>query len=225
MYRKGNRTRRSYCSPALEQDLDFKTGPKPDDDLAVWWADKVSETKDRGFGKGEGVLTDIRIGQQDWSYSQGAFTKNRFPSDTPVFYSMVPEFQCRPPLGGSGINFKIDVNKDPKEGPKGTILLELVRTGHRNEVPVPNAKNAPVQPTTLRYWIDPAKGYLVVRWDMGPDDSTTAEECVQSPSGIWYPTRVLRTSKMPDGRISRQVTNYYVEFPVELSDELFHIEN
>jgi hypothetical protein len=84
----------------------------------------------------------------------------------------------------------------------------------------------------LRFWLDPERDYIVMRWDMavrGPDgkptihESNTIEETARSPQGVWYATRNRRRTATPGkpGEFNEEIHHYYVDFDVELPDSLF----
>ncbi|MEX2091208.1 MAG: hypothetical protein WD971_00950, partial [Pirellulales bacterium] len=79
-----------------------------------------------------------------------------------------------------------------------------------------------------RFWLDPAREFAVVRWDMlvvgdsGKEEvqsSTVVEQLKQSPKGIWYATR-FRVKAVPPVE-NDEVVDIYVDFDVDLMDSLF----
>jgi hypothetical protein len=116
---------------------------------------------------------------------------------------------------------------DPSSGPEGTVLLRVRRNGRVDSAPDPDADKRPSQPDEFRFWIDPAREYLVMRMDMMGDgenasSSYIVESVAQSPQGHWYPTRVRRTSSRSD--VDDQIMEFHVEFDVDIPDALFDVK-
>jgi hypothetical protein len=83
-----------------------------------------------------------------------------------------------------------------------------------------------------RYWLDPQRDYIAMRWDMMTRDengqeaifeSDTLEETARSPQGVWYATRIRRSfpSRAKNGNFGDQVYQLYVDFNADLPDALF----
>jgi hypothetical protein len=161
------------------------------------------------------------------------FEHNTRPGEMyPPYWSLMPEFACRPPLGIPGQYHEPVLELNPTEGPPGTILLHVRRTGRVPRAPDPDADKRPPRPDAYRFWLDPARDYAVVRWDMisgggsgGEEsvDTTIVEELAKSPQGNWYATRTRRKDAIRDskGQTYDQVTHIYVDFDVDLPDSLF----
>ena len=115
-----------------------------------------------------------------------------------------------------------DVNPKPSEGPPNTILFT-------SRVVNPRANKIP---SFQRIWLDPTRGYAVVRRDFlhadtavkPPTDQDSQElmdQWEQTPSGLWYPTRV-RTGPLVNGPNTRATWyHFYLDFPADMPDELF----
>lgn len=141
-----------------------------------------------------------------------------------------PEFACRPPLGIPSQELTPMLDLSPTEGPAGTILLRVRRIGRRPRASAPDAGEQSPYPVECRYWLDPARDYVVVRWDRLSGDaghetvtgSTIIEELARSPQGIWYATRVRDKAALTrDGKTYDRMTHFDVDFNVRLSDSLF----
>lgn len=113
------------------------------------------------------------------------------------------------------------VETDSGDGPEGTVLLRVVPTGRRVSSMNPDANKRPAMPGGWKFWIDPAREYLVMRWDM-QSSSHIVETVAQSPKGHWYPTLVRRKSSNP--AIKDTFMDFYVEFDVEIPDALFDLK-
>jgi hypothetical protein len=118
-----------------------------------------------------------------------------------------------------------ELDPHPSESPTGTLLLK-----YRQQGTDPNAIS------NCRYWVDPARSYITLRYELGkavetkegPDaewpDTYVMEEFAQAPSGIWYAAVVRRLcpGKMtsPDKRVS-MVWRFFVDFKTDMPDTLF----
>lgn len=155
---------------------------------------------------------------------------NAKPGETfPPEYSMRPEFACRPPLAVGGPYFHPVLNLNPAEGPKGCILLTVQHTSRDGRI---NEKGIGLADEN-RFWLDPERDYIVMRWDMvtrndaGKEEifeSDTIEEIAKSPRGVWYATRIRRHnagSHGEDGKPIDQIYHLYVDFDAHLPDALF----
>ena len=136
----------------------------------------------------------------------------------PAFWSLTPDFAARPPLGVPNQHMEAVADMDPADGPAGTVLLRVRRSGRVDSAP--NADKRP-QPDEFRFWIDPAREHLVMRYDMVGHSSYIVESVAQSPTGHWYPTRVRRSSAGKDRK--DQIVEFYMDFEVNLPDSLFDV--
>ena len=228
--RKGICFTRSFCNFPFRREDRKTVPPQQEPDLESWWKKRISEKQWDGYGP-NGRLSSLRIGDQEWKVDSedGSYEKYRFTSTEPGFSSLLPEYTARPSMGGSARNFEIRVDEKPVSGPQGTILFELIQTIHPDVKPLKHVGDS--EPAAgWRYWIDPERGYLVVRLELvGSDgswfDCTIVEEAAKSPKGIWYPTQTLRKSIRPDGSINQETTKFYVDFKAEVPDEHFRVPN
>jgi hypothetical protein len=146
----------------------------------------------------------------------------------PPEYSTRPEFACRPPLGIGHQHMEPTLDLRPAEGPPGCILLSVQHTSTKDRV---NEKGIGI-PDGFRYWLDPKRDYIVMRWDWIIRDakdraviseSDITEETARSPKGVWYATRIRRTFPARDGKSKSpdQIYKIYVDFNVNLETSLF----
>jgi hypothetical protein len=89
------------------------------------------------------------------------------------------------------------IDMHPAEGPAGCILLRIRHTSPKGRV---NEKGIGM-PDSQRYWLDPKRDHIAMRWDMLRRDekgqeaileSDTVEETARSPQGVWHATRIRR---------------------------------
>lgn len=228
IHRKGTRIRRDlvyyWTSPPVE--------PANDVDVDKWWKKRVKAFRY--------YPTRICIDGTDYSFKHRSITAADgtprkeiesvqsyvFGGDAdqfvPAFWSLSPDCAARPPLGIPSQLYEAVVDTHPKDGPEGTVLLRVRRSGRVDAAP-----NQPMPPDEYRYWIDPAREYLVMRIDMmGGEEkaqsSLIVESVAQSPKGHWYPTRVRQTSSRED--VTDSIMEYHVEFGVDIPDALFDIK-
>ncbi|MEI7861388.1 MAG: hypothetical protein WCJ21_02105, partial [Planctomycetota bacterium] len=138
----------------------------------------------------------------------------------------IPEWIGHPRLLGEGnTGYAMTINPRPERGPPDCLVVESLQA--------PSGRSRALE---QRVWIDPSRGYLVLRMEMiegsadNPDVSPAREvmNLTQSPSGQWYPTRL----RVVDGAVSHETgmktdsyINYYLDFDADFSDELFEIPN
>ena len=117
------------------------------------------------------------------------------------------------------------VDSKPSEGPPNTILVTSRLMDMRGRDP---ARTLPF----ARFWLDPMRGYAVVREDnlhaeptvKPPTDDgfqSLMDQWEQTPSGVWYPTRVghglITELKERNGTWYR----FFLDFPADVPDDLF----
>ena len=108
----------------------------------------------------------------------------------------------------------------PGDGPPNTVQLRVRNSRSKD----------PQRPDIYRLWIDPERNYLSLKSEMSVFeggnvhgkiayvDTTTLTDFARSPSGFWYPKRVVR--KTSDFR-GEQVTRFALDFQVAIPDRLF----
>lgn len=149
-----------------------------------------------------------------------------FPAD----YVMRPEFVCRPPMGIGNPHQEPAIDLHPAGGPPGCILLIVAHTTKAGRV---NEKGIGLADVN-RFWLDPQRDYIAMRWEMVMLDGTgketitsqhIVEETARSPRGVWYATRIRWKNAARDehGKESDQIYHIYVDFDAELPDSLFEV--
>jgi hypothetical protein len=142
------------------------------------------------------------------------------------YLQQMPEYMGHPTLLGEGnAPYAMTINPRPEHGPLGCVLVEALR-----------ATRGGGKTIGQRVWVDPARGYLVLRNETlegaaeKPEVSQAIEvtDLAQSPSGRWYPTRLRAVGgsvSLETGRKTDYYINYYLDFDAEFPDELFEIPN
>ena len=240
IYRKGDKFRADR--PGSFVDLWKVKAPKAGEDVGAWWRECVKRmvfapiyindgpteyhVKTRGVTDPDGSEHVEIAGVEKHKY-------NAKPGETyPAYWSWMPEFACRPPLGIPHETMEPVLETNPREGPAGTILLRVRNIDRRKPPPVRNiaGKLLPPPPDAYRNWLDPTRDYAVVRHDMIGGDgsgketvthSTIIEDMARSPQGTWYATRIRIKMPGPDGKTLDETLYLYLDFNVNLPDSLF----
>jgi hypothetical protein len=238
MYRKGDKLRADYvCS--WNGDLSAVKRPGDDEDLGKWWYQQVKffrmypqyvmrgstlyTSTEKSLENPDGSVDSEIVSVDIHNYN------SKLGETFPPEWSMRPEFALRPPLGVGGQQFEPILELKPTEGPAGCILLRVRHTSSESRI---NDKGVGLADAT-RYWLDPQRDYIVMRWDMLVTDddgkeqiheSDTTEEVARSPRGVWYATKVRRhfPRPAPNGeKMEDQVYHMYVDFDVDLLETFF----
>jgi hypothetical protein len=259
VYRKGKKFRLDFPVGWTGNLLATK-GPDQGEDPVNWWRERakffqffpkyvarggttfVSEVKD---SKNPDGTLDAEI--VSVSSRQG-------PELFPPGLWMWPEFACRQNIYMvlSNPHMEPALELHPTDGPPGSIRVSMRRTSQRDRI---NEKGIGI-PDESRYWLDPQRDFIVVRQDRVVRDRAgqekviqrdTVEETARSPQGIWYATKIRRSSldqagkaevlsrvEAEAGKVGRpippavgeakfvgHVDEFYVDFDVNLPDSLF----
>jgi hypothetical protein len=239
LYRKGRWFREDF--PIYKSMDEYLTTPHPaaDVELRNWWLDRVKAAqflqmsslhRDATQYMPTWKSTTDRDGAQHWNVvSVGEYGYPHEVGETyPAEYTRRPEFICRPPLGVGDPHQEPTLDKHPAEGPAGCVLLTMRHTTDKGRINEQGFGAADGH----RFWLDPQRDYIVMRWDMvvrGQDgkptihESNTIEETARSPQGVWYATRSRRRTAAPGspGKFHEEIHHYYVDFDVKLPDSLF----
>jgi len=227
IHRKGNRIRRDMGSVGSDP-----VRPAHDVDASAWWSQHAKEFSytlaSIGIAGVEQMFRQRTITEPNGSERYEIVPGRPFGSALnaeqwiPSFYTLTPDYAGRPPLGIPSERMEAIIETDPGDGPEGTVLLRVVPSGRRDSSTDPDTNKQTAMPGGSKFWIDPAREYLVMRWDM-QNGSHIVETVAQSPKGHWYPTRVRRKSSDP--AIKDTFLDFYVEFDVEIPDALFDVKN
>jgi hypothetical protein len=236
-YRKGDRYRRDFVGGG-PRDRGTLKPPAADVDLRNWWLDRAKlhrfypiyvQVGPTSYTCMLKTAIDPDGSQHQEIGSVDKYVYNLKPGETvPVDYSMRPEWGCRPPMGIGDEHQEPMLDLHPAEGPSGCILLSVGHTTKEGRV---NEKGIGLA-DGIRYWLDPQRDYIVMRWDSVVRDekgqekiieSDRVEETARSPQGVWFATKIRRKNPSPDGKSKPidQVYHIYVDFDAELPDSLF----
>ena len=133
----------------------------------------------------------------------------------------IPSTWCYPiAFNAPNVRTEETVNPKPLEGPPNTILVTS-RLVH------PRVNEVPFQ----RFWLDPERGYAVVRHDILHADPAKPRtdrdfqflmgQWEQTPNGVWYPARVGVGSLMSELKTGATWYHFFLDFPADMPDELF----
>jgi hypothetical protein len=185
--------------------------PPKDADPATWWKQNLERVQFVPF--------DVCDGKWQWNF----LDRNRMPAVLPGLangeYLRIsdghPEYLARPLPDLDCPGNEARLNPKPAAGPPNTVLLEV---RHSDQ--------------TSRYWIDPQRGYLVMRYEElvvsnGKENvlrGHAIEGVTQDPGGQWYPTAIrmfkrivpMGTDKPRDG-----ILRCYYDFTTPIPDSMF----
>jgi hypothetical protein len=236
-YRKGNRFRRDSIA-GIPRGEGAPKRPAEEVDRRQWWFDRAKVFRFYPvyvqLGPTSYTCDPKNVVDPDGSEhleiaAVQKFLFNPLPGAAwPVDYAMRPEFACRTLIGPGDESQEPVLDLHPAEGPAGCILLTMRRTTKEGQV---NEKGVGI-PDGNRFWLDPQRDYIVMRWDMVMRDGTgketishsqIVEETARSPQGVWYATKIRLKDAVrdKDGNQSDQFYHIYVDFDAELPDSLF----
>ena len=83
-----------------------------------------------------------------------------------------------------------------------------------------------------RFWLDPMRGYAVTRTDIfradpavkppsDQDQQELMDQWEQTPSGVWYPTRVSTGLLLKELKTGATWYHFFLDFQAEMPDDLF----
>lgn len=234
VWRKGHRWRvesgrpRSTTKAAI---VEFYTKRPNDVDLAYW----KQREKDIIFD-----TQAICDGQTIWYYNYNP--QQTMPPDQPYtselksvtsqqvtgaaddpmmpWPHMMPEQLSHPSVYVPDSDREFFLDPKPADGPPNTVRLRVRNSKSKD----------PQRPDLYRLWVDPERNYLTLKSETsvfdGGDiqgkiafvDTYTLADVARSPSGFWYPTRVLRKTSDNEGE---QVTRFALDFETAIPGSLF----
>jgi hypothetical protein len=235
LYRKGDRFRSEHVSGELAP----ATQPRPNEDLGQWWQSRLQQFRCflphyvmRGstlFSSEFKKVTDPNGTIHDEITSVSKYNSNSEPGETyPADYAMRPEFACRPPLGVGRQDSEPSLDLNPADDLAGCIRLSVRQTSTRGRID----EQGIGLPDEFRYWLDPRRDDIAMRWQMVVRDGKgtervtydeIVEEAAKSPQGVWYASRIRLKNVTPGGKVKSfdQIYHIYVDFSADLPDSLF----
>lgn len=237
LYRKGYRYRADYPAGVNgDQRLGMVKHPADGEGVRAWWFERIKSIRyfpryvvsdSRRFAVTPKSTNDLDGTPRAKIESvQVRDSRQKPQEDFPPEWSMRPEFRCRPPLGIGAPHFEPVLDLHPADGPPGCVLLTIRHTSKQGRM---NEKGFGI-PDGERYWLDPARDYIMVRSQTvqrGPDgrEAVVAEEIIEetarSPQGVWYATKIRQKDIGNNTPRSDALYYLYVEFPENLPDSLF----
>ena len=234
VYRKGDRWRVEQCwpSPEASEKRHFASGPADDTDHAKWW---LAEARNRFFFplqifngnelygyeyNFEKVTTDAH-GEWRPVLTSGPRAEPVPPSmSNSRWFNVMPELVGRPLLGIPSPHLSVDLDAHPNSGPSGTVLLTT------KSIKAASIHGGTSGLGTNRYWVDPSRNYLVMRWEVlglkdGKEMLASASQILKTgvtSHGQYYPLEVrFGTSANPE---TDQVFHFYIDFNADVPDAL-----
>ena len=236
VYHKGDRWRVEQSFPYSSEVNEHRRkagGPVDQIDHAQWW---LAEAKERFFFPLQ-VCDGKALYQYEYDFAKGTDNghgdlqpvltappqaESVVPSITEYRWSKVmPDLVGRPTLGIPSPHLSVRLDMHPTTGPSGSVLLES------KSVKAASIHGPSPDLGINRFWIDPRRNYLVTRWEQSSlkDDRETLSYAGQivktavTPKGQYYPLEVrIENSTSPN---NSQLFSFYVDFNVEVADELF----
>jgi hypothetical protein len=231
IWRKGEKWRREYRFPLArtpEERRAFKElkFPPAGPEAAAWWREMT-----KGWRVNPIEICDGRAVYGDTSKTEKTEWKkvHSGPDLLGSYRSYLPEIQGYPDLLGPSPSVSIELDAHPKEGPPGTVLLIARPTAQ---------KAAPGDGRIFRYWIDPAKSYIVMRHERTDSDPEpgkpksleryVVDRVAQAPNGVWYPIVVRReylSGVQGKEKRGEETWTFSIDFQTEIPDDLFKVES
>ncbi len=203
--------------------------PEPDADMHQWWKMNrdnfwsvpmlICDGKNNSFYSLVADEAPIpRVGKPNLEVAlRSTSRRSGYPDDrTAPWPHLMPEYASRPHLWTSYEKRTFDFDPVPNDGPADTRRLTIHKPENQ------------VVPEPYRYWFDPEHGFCLRKSEstvISRDKKSIAyvnteefDDYAQSPKGYWYPRRVRRTTTNSD---AVQVRDYYLDFDVDLHDDLF----
>jgi hypothetical protein len=143
--------------------------------------------------------------------------------------TVMPGTWCYPPtFNAPNDRTEEIVNAKPSEGPPNTILVTSRLLDLRSHDPAITCQ-------FQRFWLDPMRGYAVVRHDTllvdpavkpptDQDGQVLMDQWEQTPNGVWYATRVGRGSLLNGLKTGATWYHFFLYFQSDMPDDLFKPE-
>ncbi|MBL8822987.1 MAG: hypothetical protein JNJ77_10400 [Planctomycetia bacterium] len=186
------------------------------EDPTAWWLDEAKKAEWMTVEVCDGKFVYTQDAQNHLLNERGIekYKKQTFSAsidwDRGYARNYLPEIIGYPlPQIGTQI-YTVEVKPHQEKGLEGTTLI------HSRLSKTVSQSSARLQ----RYWVDPTRTYLVMRYDIGEWDDKNqpllwrqVEKLNRSPSGIWYP-EVVKGVGFVSG-------HFYLDFKAKLDNSLF----
>jgi hypothetical protein len=235
-YRKDTKLRADYVA-GWTGDISATKRPDQREDLGKWWRERTKffryypESVVRGatIFRSELKHNTHPDGTQDAEIVSVAIFERPDSSEIyPVEWTMRPEFACRPPMNLGVADGQPVLELHPIDGPPGCIRLSIRRRPQEGRI----NKKGITAPDGNRYWLDPERDFMAIRWEVIVRDAAgqekvirrvTAEETARSPQGVWYASKIRHSFPDPVGseKFRDEIYELYIDFDVNLPDSLF----
>jgi hypothetical protein len=235
VWRKGYKWRVESALPRIttnEAIVEFFRTVPGDVDLA-WWKRREKDIifEPQGICDGQTIWhyrykPQVMLPDQPYSSQLESVTSQpvRRAADDPMgaWPHLMPELLSHPNVDVPSSEREFLVDPKPGDGPPHTVRLRV-----RN-----SRSNDPQRPDLYRVWIDPERNYLALKseasvFEAGDIqgriafvDTNTITDFARSPSGFWYPARVLRTTSNFKGE---QFTRFALDFQAAIPESLFQV--
>ncbi len=245
VYRKGNK----FCTVMAHWSGDYPMPKKPasDENMSAWWQARLKQFQFWPWAIHNGpTLYNINVqgvtGADGVEYPEVKSVHKTDMVNLRItswsYFEWSPELICRPDLPIPIQDMEPVLDKNPQEGPPDTILLRVRCIDHIDPERTLDGREITI-PDAYRYWLDPAKDYVVVRFDMLSGDEPGKEEIIsskeiedfaRSPGGVWYATRYRSRNKATSEADEKQLHGdkylewehyFYVDFDVNIPDAMF----
>jgi hypothetical protein len=213
VWKKGNRWRIETALPPQEY---FGNHFPVDKDHKQWLRDLFKKALFEPLAVCDGKV--VYEGEME-GQKRGTFkllgTADQADSECPEVMGAMPATWCYPrDFNAPNDRTEEILNLKPAGGPPNTVLVTS-RVVHPRDDEIP----------WQRFWLDSARGYVVVRHDLltadpakpptDHDIQDLMDQWEQTPSGIWYPTRVNVGSR------GGEWYHFFLDFKADMPDDLF----
>ncbi|MGQ0633859.1 MAG: hypothetical protein ACT4QC_04555 [Planctomycetaceae bacterium] len=224
VWRKGTSSR--FVAGVIDAAESAAKAPDPDVDQGWWWKNRWrelfhtpievcdgktfwnNEERPQGWGDRPSQATPLTWRRADWPSPKWKARPERSPwpaGSSPLFVAYPQNL-----VNVSAFSREPLLEFQPIDGPQDTVKVTLF-TG------------TPEAPGEERFWVDPQRGHMVVRHEVG-EFIQVVEAADRSPGGHWYPTVMRHTSVSTENgqkKTTETVTRHYLDFDVKFTDDLF----
>ncbi len=224
VWRKGDKWRVDICQPT--EQTDYVDRVEPGSDMLKWWRERLKlfcimpylVCDGRQIDRCGIEMEDGKPASSGWKLVEKVWGRDHSGNSS----------LCRAPLylvelrayptnlsAKSGTWLHCTIRLDPRgeNGPAGSVRVELLISDVRK--PLGHKQ---------QFRLDPERNFVLVREETTDLDPASTDkfgiheldDFRQSPRGVWYPTVIRRKTET-----GVQTSCYYLDFDVELPDELF----